>query len=104
MIGREKLNKEQSSLSIHKKRKNMMANMMTRVVTFNSGDRFVSKDAVNTKWTGICVELWEQIASDLNLTYNVMEVQSYMDIFADQSDVIMQRTDEGLLASLNMTK
>ena len=70
---------------------------IARVVTSQTRDDFVDLDANNNP-VGICVKLWHQVAKDLQLKTQFQVVrwgEMYDKLRDKESDVIMQRVDEG---------
>ena len=77
-----------------------MSSEKTRVVYTLSGDKFVYHDPDSNDLTGVCVDLWQKTASDLNLTYS-LTVRNRTDMIADLEknrwDVVMGRVDPAYL-------
>ena len=76
-----------------------MANFSdTRVISFRINDSF---DKERSPFGGICFDLWERTANDLNLTYTVKIAESRSDalmkIKSDEADIIVERMDGDLL-------
>ena len=73
------------------------APLFARAVTSNGNDQFAMKDKATGKWSGICFDLWRKVASDLNIDYNLTQVDSWFDTFKmienDEADVIVQLAD-----------
>ena len=52
---------------------------------------------------GICVDLWRQVAEELNLSYIMKEARDWPEMLktfkSDQADVILQRMDDGMMTT-----
>ena len=82
---------------------------VARVVTsIFANTKFVYRHPSKLELTGICADLWNQTASNLNLSSSVEIVHSWWDMFAhfnaNKSDVIMERCDEAQMEHNNVTK
>ena len=79
-----------------------------RVVTYLSKGNYVTRTDAASPLRGLYVELWEWIARDLNLTYQIQIVDSWPEMFqhlnANQADVILQQLDESQLELFNVSK
>ena len=79
-----------------------------RLVTALGHSMFVMRHPKTGNLTGICVNLWEKIATDLNLTYSMDVVDEYWLMFphfaANKSDVMMERVDDSQMILNNITK
>ena len=79
-----------------------------RLVTTTTFGKFVFYHPNSSVLSGICWDLWREIASDLNLTQTVDVVNSWWEMhphFAEnKSDVIMERMDDNQMELFNITK
>ena len=79
-----------------------------RVVTSVSETNFLFHHPSRLELSGICADLWNQAASNLNLTSSVEIVDVWWDMFqnfnANRSDVIMERSDDAMMQHNNVTK
>ena len=77
------------------------------VSTVTYGD-YVFEHKDTSVLAGICVDLWKEIALDLNLTYTFELVDSWWEMHphfkANKSDVIMERMDDAQMDLFNITK
>ena len=68
-----------------------------RVIALYSDDMYVSSDPVTKKLSGILVELWNQTATDLNLTYEITLKHEWWKTFGElnesHADVLLQVAD-----------
>ena len=81
---------------------------LTRVITRNSENTYIYRDKSDLILKGVCVDLWNQTAKDLNLTYE-MEIatgwEEMITIFGSgEVDVIVNRMNDIQLRSRNITK
>ena len=78
----------------------------TVAITTNSEDDFVFKDDGILR--GICIDIWERIAYNLNVANFRPAVRSWDDMtatFRSQSaDIIVQRMDDGRMRRANISK
>ena len=81
---------------------------MVRVVSYDSMNDFVFRSGIGSGLAGICVDLWDETARQLNLTYSLEMVERWPDMFENfnqnRSDIIMQRIDEFQLKYFNATE
>ena len=79
---------------------------LARVVTADSNNAFVTRNEKG-HLAGICVDLWQKISEDLNLTTTTELVSwpvMYKRFQANQTDVILQRISEGQLRRANISE
>ena len=82
--------------------------MAARVVTTVTKTNFVFQTTPGSVLSGICVDLWNETAKELNLTYSVDIVHRWKDMFnhfnLNKSDVIMERMNDGQMRLHNISK
>ena len=85
-----------------------MEGRSARAVSYDSSNDFVFRRHTDSMLTGICVDLWNETARRLNLTYSLEMVDQWPDMFKNfnenRSDIIVQRMDESQLEFFNATK
>ena len=73
---------------------------MARAVTVQ-GKKQVFRDPTGSGWTGVCIDLWNQTASNLNLTYSLTVLDNYWEMMehfaANKSDVVIERVNEEVM-------
>ena len=81
---------------------------LTRVITVNSENTYTYQDKSDLTLKGICIDLWNQTAKDLNLTYKIEIATSWEEMItifgSGEADVIINRMDDNQLKSRNITK
>ena len=81
---------------------------VTRVVTFDSNDNFVNYNEENSVLGGICIDLWQRTAKDLNITYEMKKVDSWQEMMEslrkNESDVLVNSFTDWTMIILNITK
>ena len=75
---------------------------MARIVTFISKDTCVRN--ISNVLKGICIDTWKRTALDLNISYTLEIVEEWFDMFTylkeDRADVIVQKTNAGMMTEL----
>ena len=79
-----------------------------RVVTTLVENKCVHRVPESQALAGICVDLWNKTASDLNMTFSVDIVDNWWDMFSyystNQTDVIMERVDDAQMNYSNISE
>ena len=82
--------------------------MTVRAVSYDSGNDFVFRRH-GYELAGICIDLWNETARQLGLTYTMELVDGWEDMFksfsVNRSDIIVQRMDDNQVERyVNATK
>ena len=81
---------------------------ITRVLTAvsaSSGDNYVYKEGGILR--GFCIDLWKEIAKDLNISYSLKAVSwgKMLRAFRNESaDIIVQRIDDNRMGRANISR
>ena len=80
---------------------------MARVVTYITDDICIRNASGSNELEGICYDIWNRAARDLNITFSIQFVNRWSDMF-DQiknrgADVIMQAVSVGMTKTFKVT-
>ena len=82
--------------------------MATHVTTFVTNNTNLFYEQSGGQLKGICLDLWEKVAFELNLTYDLELANSWEEMFVEfelnKTHVIMQHVDDAQMIINNVSK